>query len=225
MSLGFQAACVAALALSLACGGWLHERDHETRVTGVQLDKTNLSLAAGAQDSFTATVQPPNATNTKVTWQSSNPAVASVDASGKVKALMPGQTTVTVTTQDCGNSSHSSDHHSNGHGGHHSGGHVDNCSGGHTCHATVDVYVPVPVTGVTLDKTELSLAAGASQTLTATVLPPSATVKTVVWKSSDETVAAVSNGIVTATGAGVATITATTDDGGFMATCAVTVTQ
>jgi uncharacterized protein YjdB len=230
MSLGFQAACVAALALSLAaCGEWSHERGHETRVTGVQLDRTNLSLPAGSQDSLTATVQPTNATNAKVTWQSGNPAVASVDGSGTVKAHGPGHTTVTVTTQDCGNSSHSSDHHSDGHGGHngghHSGGHVDNCNGGHACHATVDVYVPVPATGVTLDKTELSLAAGASQTLTATVLPPNATLKTVVWKSNDETVATVSNGIVTAAGVGIATITVATDDGGFMATCAVTVTQ
>jgi uncharacterized protein YjdB len=228
---GFQAACVAALALSLvACGGWSHERDHETRVSGVPLNKTSLSLAVGSKESLTATVQPTNAANTKVTWQSSNPDVASVDGNGTVKAHRPGHATVTVTTQDCGDSSHSSDHHSDGHGshsggGHHSDGHADNCNGGRTHHATVDVYAPVPAADVTLDKTELSLEIGASQTLTATVLPPSATVTTVAWKSSDESVAIVSNGVVTATGAGIATITVTTDDGGFTATCVVTVMQ
>jgi uncharacterized protein YjdB len=230
MSLGFQAAYIAALALSLvACGG-LHERGHETRVTGVELDNTRLTLAVGAQGRLIATVQPANATNQIVTWLSSNPDVVMVDGNGTVEAHRPGHATVTVTTQDCGNLSHSSGHHSDGHGcqsggGHHSGGHADNCGGGHTCHATVDVYTPVPATGVALDKTELSLAVGESRSLTATVLPPGATVKAVAWKSSDESVATVSDGIVTAAGFGIAAITVTTGDGGFTATCIVTVTQ
>lgn len=85
----------------------------------------------------------------------------------------------------------------------------------------------VPVTGVTLDKTNLSLTEGGTETLTATVHPDNATNKNVTWSSSNNSVATVdSTGTVTAVSAGTATITATAADGsGHSATCAVTVTQ
>ena len=67
----------------------------------------------------------------------------------------------------------------------------------------------VGVTGITLDKTSLSLDVGASSTLTATVKPSNATNKKVTWKSSDTSIVTVSNGEVKAVGAGSATITAT----------------
>lgn len=84
---------------------------------------------------------------------------------------------------------------------------------------------PDAVSKVTLDKTTLSLAKGESATLTATVSPSTATDKTVTWKSDKEAVATVDKmGKVTAVGAGTATITVTTTDGGKTATCKVTVT-
>jgi uncharacterized protein YjdB/uncharacterized lipoprotein YddW (UPF0748 family) len=83
----------------------------------------------------------------------------------------------------------------------------------------------VAVTGVKLDKTTLTLKAGESATLTATVSPENATNQGVTWKSSDEKVAVVdADGKITAKGAGTATITVTTADGGKTATCKVTVT-
>lgn len=82
----------------------------------------------------------------------------------------------------------------------------------------------VPVTGVTLNQTELPLGVGSSSTLTATVAPENATNKAVTWSTSDEAVATVADGVVTAVAEGTATITATTVDGGFTASCAVTVT-
>jgi hypothetical protein len=83
----------------------------------------------------------------------------------------------------------------------------------------------VPVTGVSLSSTSTSLTVGATKTLTATVSPSKATIKTVVWKSSNTAVARVSSsGVVTAVSTGNATITATTTDGNKKATCAVTVT-
>ena len=82
----------------------------------------------------------------------------------------------------------------------------------------------VSVTGVSLDKTELSLTVGDTETLTATVAPANATNQNVTWASSDPSVATVdAAGKVTAVGAGTATITATTVDGGFTAICTVTV--
>jgi hypothetical protein len=84
---------------------------------------------------------------------------------------------------------------------------------------------PVPVTGVSLNKTTTQLNVGDTETLTASVIPTNATNKTVTWTSSNTSVATVAGGLVTAAAAGTATITATTQDGGFTATCAVTVTS
>ena len=87
-----------------------------------------------------------------------------------------------------------------------------------TCEITV---VATPVTSVTLNKTSASLKAGETVTLRATVKPDDATDKTVTWGSSDESVAKVENGIVTAIGKGLSTITAKAGD--TSATCMVTV--
>ncbi|MCD7736826.1 MAG: Ig-like domain-containing protein [Lachnospiraceae bacterium] len=81
------------------------------------------------------------------------------------------------------------------------------------------------VTGVRLNNSSISLAEGASVTLTATISPSDATEQTVTWSSSDKTIATVdANGRVTAVSSGTATITATTLDGGYTAVCSVTVT-
>lgn len=85
-------------------------------------------------------------------------------------------------------------------------------------------YVPpTPVTGVTLNADSKTLIKGQSFTLTATVAPNDATNKNISWESSNSTVASVSNGVVTANAVGDATITVTTEDGSFTATCDITV--
>jgi len=83
---------------------------------------------------------------------------------------------------------------------------------------------PVPVTGVSLNKTSLSLAVGGSETLTENVAPSNATNKTVTWTSSNTAIATVTNGLVRAVSAGSATIIVSTVDGGKTATCTVNVT-
>lgn len=85
---------------------------------------------------------------------------------------------------------------------------------------------PIAVTGVTLDKTTLSLQEGATGNLVATVAPSTATDKTVTFASSDAEVATVDNtGKVTAVKAGNADITVTTKDGNKTAKCTLTVTE
>ena len=81
------------------------------------------------------------------------------------------------------------------------------------------------VSGITLDKTELALTVGDTQTLAATILPSDAANKSVSWSSDNPSVATVDeNGKVTAVAEGTAKITVTTVDGKKTADCAVTVT-
>ena len=168
------------------------------KVTGVSLDKTNLNLNVGVEATLTPTITPDNATDKSVEWKSDDTGVATVNENGKVTAVGLGTTTITVTTTD--------------------GDFKDICT------VTVTEPPTVSVTSVTLDKTSLTLDVGGSSTLTATVKPDDATNKAVTWSSSNENVATVNNGVVTAVGAGTATITAAASDGsGKTATCEVTV--
>ena len=165
-------------------------------VTGVTLDKAELTLEEGSTGTLKATVAPQNATNNTVTWSSSNPEVATVD-NGVVTAVSAGEAIITVTTEDGAKTA--------------------------TCKVTVNAPQTVPVTGVTLDKAELTLEEGSTGTLKATVAPQNATNNTVTWSSSNPEFVTVANGTVTAVSAGTATITVTTADGNHKATCTVTV--
>ena len=89
---------------------------------------------------------------------------------------------------------------------------------------TISAPTTIPVTGVSLDQNALTLTEGDTVQLTATVEPANATNKGVTWKSSDDEIVKVDNGVVTAVAPGAATITVTTEDGGRTAACAVTVT-
>lgn len=71
-------------------------------VRGVSLDQYVLTLIEGGTAQLTATVEPIDATNKKVTWSSSAPGVATVDASGNVTAVAEGTATITATTDDGG---------------------------------------------------------------------------------------------------------------------------
>ena len=162
-------------------------------VTGVSLNKSSLSLSVGENETLTATVSPSNATNKNVIWTTSDNSIATV-SNGKVIAVKAGSVTITVTTED----------------------------GSKTASCSVKVST-VAVTGVTLNKTSASIETGSSETLIATIAPTNATNKNVTWKSSDDSIATVENGVVTAVKEGSITITATAEDGGYMATCAVVV--
>ena len=166
-------------------------------VTEVTLDKTELTLTEGETGTLTATVKPDNADNRKVMWSSDKTDVATVGGDGRVTAVKAGEAVVTVTTEDGGKTA--------------------------TCKVTVKAKA-VNVTEVTLDKTELTLTEGETETLTATVKPDNADNKKVTWSSDKTDVATVDGaGRVTAMKAGEAVITVTTEDGGKTASCKVTV--
>jgi uncharacterized protein YjdB/alpha-tubulin suppressor-like RCC1 family protein len=164
--------------------------------TGVTLNKDYMGLGLGGSERLLETVLPESATNRDVTWASDAPGVATV-SNGIVTGASLGTATITVATVD----------------------------GGHTAACVVTVAANyVQATGVELDMAELALDAGESRALAATVQPEDASNKAVTWASSAPGVAAVSNGLVTALANGAATIIVATADGGFVATCAVTVT-
>lgn len=170
-----------------------------TPVTGVELDKTELTLTEGDTETLTATVVPADADNMNVTWSSSNEAIAKV-ANGVVTAVAEGNATITVTTAE--------------------GNFTANCA------VTVEKRI-IHVTGVTLNETTLSFDLRETDkltaTLVATIAPNDATDKSVTWTSDNDAVATVADGLVTAVGVGNTTITVTTTDGNLTATCAVEV--
>lgn len=174
----------------------LYKINAETPVTGVSVAPTSVTLGVGATQQLTPTITPSNATNKNVTYSSSANSIATVNTSGIITAVAAGSATITVTTKD----------------------------GNKTATCAVTVTAPISVTGVSLNKPSTTIEAGETETLTATVTPANASNKSVTWTTSDSDVATVAEGVVTAKGAGTATITATTVDGGFTATCSVRVT-
>ncbi|MCL2883281.1 MAG: Ig-like domain-containing protein [Coriobacteriia bacterium] len=171
-------------------------------VSGVSLNKSTLALASAGSGRLAATVAPAEATDKTVAWTSDNPALVAVDANGRLtaSATQGGSATITATTAD----------------------------GGFTATCTVTVQAPapklVPVTGITMNKQSVSLTAGQTMVLAATLWPANATNKKVTWSSTDTHVATVdAEGNVTAVGAGTAKILATSSDGGWVALAAVTV--
>ena len=147
-------------------------------VTSVTLAPTTLTLEVGATGALTATVAPDNATVKTVTWASNNTAVATVSG-GTVKAVAPGEATITATS-------------------------TSNTAASASC----SVKVLLSASSVTLDKTSIAFKAlGETETLTATVLPEGTT-DTIEWTSSNNDVATVADGVVTSVAAGTAEITA-----------------
>ena len=169
-----------------------------TPATGVTLPAT-LKLAVDQIYQLVATVLPANATDkTILLWETSDATVVDVDPlTGEVEALKLGTAKITATTNDGG------------------------------FKATITVSVVTFVSSITINHEELVLYVTGSGLLTATVLPDTATDKSIKWSSSNNRVAIVSaDGVVTGVGVGTAVITATAEDGsGVVATCLLTINE
>lgn len=166
-------------------------------VDSVSINKTAITLVEGDSESLSATVSPSTATNKSVSWSSSRPDVATVDEDGKVTAVKAGAASITVITTDGSKTA--------------------------KCDVTVEPR-PIPVAGISLDKSSLELVEGEETSLIATIAPSDASNKTFTWSSSNTQIATVDDGgKVKAIAPGTATITATTADGGKTATCVVSV--
>lgn len=157
-----------------------------TPVSSIVLTPTSISLQVGESASVSANVSPATATNKEITWSSINSSIAKVDKDGNIVAKSFGSTQIRATANDGSGVSA-------------------------TCTVTV---IPTPVESISITANgPTALKVGQTVQLNATVLPGTATDKTVVWSSSNMAIATVnSSGLVTAVAIGNASITATAGD-------------
>jgi uncharacterized protein YjdB len=162
-------------------------------VAGMTLNKSDITLALGARDTLRAAIIPDNATIKTVAWTSSNSNVATLLNDTVITTGRAAGTAIITATS---------------------------LEGGFTEHCTVTVVRVA--TGMTLDKSTLSLSVGESEQLTANLQPSNST-ETIEWSSSDPGIVTVDKGLVMAISAGTATITAKTSYSELTDVCAVTV--
>ncbi len=166
-----------------------------TPVTGVTLNISSGTIDASDTVQLIETIAPGDASNTDVTWSSSEEIVASVSTSGLVTGLADGTSIITVTTVDSGYT------------------------------ATYTVTVNVPVTGVALNKTSTIVLTGNTEQLTAIISPAGASNQSVTWASSDASVTVVNGLITGASEGSATITTTTVDGGFTSVGCVVTVTS
>lgn len=165
-------------------------------VTSIKLNTNKISWEVGRSGRFYPTVGPEKATNTEVTYTSSDKKVATVDSNGLLTAVAPGTCTIVCAS-------------------------VENENKYDTCSVTVkntvssDTETAIkPVTAVDIKSSVEYMNVGASKTLVSTVAPSDASDKSIVWSSSNPSVATVSStGVVTAKQAGSCKIIAKANDG------------
>lgn len=166
-----------------------------TKVSGITLNPTSKTVTKGETFEITATVEPSDADNKTLVWESNDQGKATVD-NGNVTTKAAGSVIITAKAQDGSNISSS-------------------------CNVTIN---PKKVSGITIDPTSKTIDKGSTFKITPTVEPSDADNKNVTWESDHPEVASVDDGTVTGVAAGSATITVTAADGsGQKATCNVTV--
>ena len=167
-------------------------------VTGIKVSPDTLTLTKKDETAqLTAEVTPSYADNKRVTWQSSDEKVATVDENGKVTAVGNGTATITATS----------------------------VSGSYTATVSVTVKIPVEIQKLTIEAEKETLTKiGESTELKVKIEPENADLQKLIWKSHNEKVAITDeNGKVTAVGNGTAEITVTTEDGKITASIMITV--
>jgi uncharacterized protein YjdB len=164
-------------------------------ITSIAVSPASATLQVGERLLVTRTITPKDATNTTVTFGSTNTDVATVDSSGNVTAVAGGSCYITLRTAN------------------------------RDMMASVYITVDERVNSIQLNKTKKVMRKGTSQALSATVLNATATNRSVSWVSSNTKVATVTKkGVVKAKNFGTATITCRAMDGsGAKATCKITV--
>ena len=166
-------------------------------VSDIALNENSTFIIVGSSYQLHCEILPINATNKSISWSSSNQNIAIVSDNGLVTTIKDGDVIISVSSRD-------------------------NPTIKASCTITV---LPVLVESITLNKTNINLNVGQNERIIADIEPATANNRTLVWTSSDGTIATVNeNGVVNAIKAGTTTITASSSDGsGKSASCTVTV--
>lgn len=174
-----------------------NSNNSKVSVKNINLSPSDVKIGVGVFAFLRADITPSNATNKEVIWSSSDSSIVSVSGRGLIEGKKVGTAYIIATTKD----------------------------GLKTAKSKVTVTTnKISVTKVMLNRSSTYIDVGYTRSLVATVYPETATNKTVMWKSSNTSIATVDGqGVVKGIKPGTVTITATTQDGKKTDTCKVTV--
>ena len=174
---------------------WCKVTVEAVNATDIVFDTEVTYMEIGETTELPYTIEPSNASNTRVRWSSSDENIATVDVlTGVITAVSDGEVQITAKITEP------------------------------EVTATHKIIVnPIRVSGIELSDTEKRININDTYTLVATVSPDDAKNKTVIWKSSNERIASVNNGVVSTHQIGECDIIATTEDGNFEARCKIVV--
>lgn len=166
-------------------------------VTSIQIqNKDKKMLITGDSLKLTATIEPSNATDSKMTWNSSDTSIAVINENGDVEAIQEGTAVITVKS-----------------------------SNGKEDSIELNIKNPdIKITNIILEETEMSINTGDIVQLNATIEPDNATNKSVEWTSSDESIVKVEEGKIIAMSEGVADVIVTSENG-IRAICRINVSN
>jgi uncharacterized protein YjdB len=163
-------------------------------IQSITLSDTNLTMNQGATYMPNVIIQPSNANQSLITWQSIMPNIATVNSNGLITAVSNGTTMITAITQN----------------------------GGKT--ASIIVRVLSSVSSIILNNTAISIKMNTAYQLNASLMPAGVSNSVVTWSSSQPAIASVTNnGLVRGMMRGTAIITAITANGSLTARCIVSV--
>ncbi len=163
---------------------------------GITLNKSELVLESGQEETLTITYNPSNAENKKVTWSSSNTQIVKVDDNGKITAVRAGNAQIKVVSIE---------------------GNYEAI-----CKVTVSSK---PIEAIAFDKETLEVYVGSATTLNTIATPQDSAIVDPIWTSDNEEVATVKDGVVNAIKIGNATITVSDKEGKIKASIAISVVE
>lgn len=168
------------------------------KTKGISIDPKEKGLIIGEEFILTPIIYPEDASIKDVTWKSSNESIATIDESGKVKAINKGECTITAITKD----------------------------GGFEATSKIKVTSEYEVNGIYFTEQEqtIKIILGSNYKLNAIITPATALNKNIKWRSSDNSIVSVDkDGVVTGNSIGDAIITAETEEGSYKANCYISI--
>lgn len=165
------------------------------KLTGISLNKTELTMELDAAETLTVNFNPEYAENKNIKWSSSNTKIAKV-SNGKITPVKPGKVEIKAVSED----------------------------GNYEAVCQVTVLSP-PIESIKFAQTKQSVALGSTITLKTVSTPTDTAINNPIWTSSDETVATVKDGVLTALKLGTTIITISNEDGSIKAETTITVVE